>query len=162
KLTQTGYTLGTPAYMSPEQCKGCASDERSDVYAFGCVMYEMLTGKTPVEGSNALELLHKQVGEKPAPLQAKGVVASAALEHVVAKALEKEPDERFQTAAELGAALDACLNQQASVSVSATKDPKKKPTHRTHSTLGKKTSSIFAFGFSAIALVALIVAAIFV
>lgn len=100
-LTDTGLTVGTPAYMSPEQCSGRQLDARSDIYSLGCVMYQALTGHLPFEGSNQLELLQMQIYQAPAPMAMHGVRVGPALQSVVLRALEKDPRCRYQSAREL-------------------------------------------------------------
>ncbi len=70
RLTHPGMTMGTPEYMAPEQAAGKPADPRSDVYAVGGLLYEMLTGKAPYEGSNFMEILHKKANTMPEPLAA--------------------------------------------------------------------------------------------
>ena len=89
--------LGTPDYMSPEQVKGQRGDARSDVYSLGIMLYEMLAGAPPYSGDNALAVMAQHVQAEPAPLRTKNKRVSAALEAVVAKALSKDPDARYQT-----------------------------------------------------------------
>ena len=103
KLTQTGAILGSPAYMSPEQCSGSFPDPRSDIYSMGCLMYEVLTGRVPFESSNHLEAMCKQMGETAPSFHeaAPGVTISPDLEELVRKALEKRPEARQQTALQL-------------------------------------------------------------
>ncbi len=98
KLTRTGEICGSPVYMSPEQGRGMDVDGRSDVYSLGCVMYEMLSGKPPFLGDNAIETIMKHINEKP------GVIVgpdnkriSPGLEAVVMRCLEKEPDRRYKS-----------------------------------------------------------------
>ncbi len=59
--TPTGYALGSPPYMSPEQCRGMVVDKRADIYSMGCLMYEALTGRVPLEGETIVETMYKQV-----------------------------------------------------------------------------------------------------
>jgi serine/threonine protein kinase/HPt (histidine-containing phosphotransfer) domain-containing protein len=108
KLTESGISLGTPQYMSPEACRGAASDERSDIYALGCVMYEMLTGSPVVAGGNALETMNKHINQAPVGFECFGVMVPQAVQQVVRKTLAKEPSERFQTIGELKSALEKC------------------------------------------------------
>ena len=104
-LTQTGLVLGTAAYLSPEQARGEAIDARSDIYSLGCVLYEMLTGRTPFEADSSVAMAYKHVNEEPdAPA---GIPADIAA--VVMRSLEKDPDRRFQSAAQMQAALRAAL-----------------------------------------------------
>jgi hypothetical protein len=104
KLTTTGALVGTPRYMSPEQCFGQRADNRSDIYALGCIIYECLTGKPVFDSENPMDLMFKHIHEQ-APLL-------VAAEHkqfagVVAKCLEKDPQQRFQQATDVIRALDS-------------------------------------------------------
>jgi serine/threonine protein kinase len=107
-LTQTGEVFGSPLYMSPEQCSGNkALDRRSDIYSLGCVMYECLTGTVPHRGDTVMATIVKQLNERPKPiteLQPNARIP-AKLEDIVDKALEKNPDKRFQSMEELKEAL---------------------------------------------------------
>lgn len=104
-LTMTGEILGTPAYMAPEQCMGAAMDRRTDVYSFGCVMYETLSGHLPVEGDNSYEMMNKHINEVPLSLSKVGVPVPPKLVRIVNKAMQKDPDDRYQDFAELKDAL---------------------------------------------------------
>lgn len=100
-LTQTGTLLGSPLYMSPEQMQAKAVDVRSDVWAIGAVLFELLTGRPPYVASIFSELIAKVVLEAPpSPAQLRGDVPPD-LERIVLKCLEKRPDDRFQTVPEL-------------------------------------------------------------
>ncbi len=112
-LTQVGTVIGTPNYMSPEQCQGEALDARSDVYSLGIVLYEMLTGVQPFTAKNSTGIVIKHVTEKPRPLIALKPEVSAAVERVVLKALEKKPEARQQSAIELAREFEAAVNQPA-------------------------------------------------
>lgn len=101
-----GGTPGTPAYVSPEQCQGRPLDTRSDLYSLGVLMYEILTGTTPFKATNALDLVRKHVSEKPREPREINPGISVELSRVVMKCLEKNPDKRFQSAAEVRQALD--------------------------------------------------------
>lgn len=103
KLTNSGEIWGSPPYMSPEQCKGQATDNRSDIYSVGCVMYEMLMGQDPFPNSNLYELLHKHVNEIPLPFVKVNPRKDLPpeLESVIFKAMAKNPEDRFQTAFEM-------------------------------------------------------------
>lgn len=107
RLTETGAWLGTPLFMSPEQCRGMKCDERSDIYSLGCVMYEALCGQLPFKADNMLDIMHKHVREFPPPM---GVVApqqriTRTMEQIVSKCLAKEPASRYQSMTELKAEL---------------------------------------------------------
>jgi eukaryotic-like serine/threonine-protein kinase len=105
--TQTGAIMGTPAYMSPEQCRGAKEiDHRSDIYSVGVMAYQMVTGRLPFAADSLGELLFKHLGETP--LSPEAIVPSlpAGLGAILERALAKEPDKR-PTLAELAAAMDA-------------------------------------------------------
>jgi serine/threonine protein kinase len=105
-LTQTGEVFGSPIYMSPEQCSGMTLDLRSDIYSWGCVMYEILTGAPPFLGKNAVETMSMHVNDPPPDFKqfAPNVVVPQEIQEVVINCLEKQPKKRYQTA---GAVLDA-------------------------------------------------------
>lgn len=108
RLTREGKVFGTTTYMSPEHCLGQKLDPRSDIYAFGCIMYEVLTGRPPFVGDNVLDTLQKQINEDAEPL-AKARERNdlpAGLELIVHKTLEKVPADRYQDMDELEQALD--------------------------------------------------------
>lgn len=102
-LTQTGEVFGSPHYMSPEQCLGFMLDQRSDIYSFGCLMYEVITGEPPFGGSNPIQLVVKHINESPPDFQKelKTNRQIKLLETVILKCLDKEQNERFQTVDEL-------------------------------------------------------------
>ena len=106
RMTQTGLSLGTPQYMSPEQAMGeRVIDARSDVYALGAVVYEMLTGDPPFIGSSIQAIVAKVLTEKPASLIGRRERVTPAVEHAVLTALEKLPADRFASAADFARAL---------------------------------------------------------
>ena len=108
RMTETGMSLGTPRYMSPEQAMGEREiTARSDVYTLGCVTYEMLTGDPPFTGSTAQAIIAKVMTEKPASLQKQRERVPDEVEDAVLIALEKLPADRFATAAEFAEALHA-------------------------------------------------------
>lgn len=101
-LTQTGEIFGSPLYMSPEQCNSAKVDYRADMYSFGCVLFEVLTGEPPFDAENAIKIAFKHIYERPPSLEdvAKKPF-SPLLEGVVAKLLKKQPEQRYSTMAEL-------------------------------------------------------------
>ncbi|MBX9724131.1 MAG: serine/threonine protein kinase, partial [Candidatus Obscuribacterales bacterium] len=109
RLTQTGDVFGSPLFMSPEQCMGRNVDKRSDVYSLGCVIYEALTGKAPHQGGNVFETFHKHISTIPEPLKIEGADRALLdrLDAVVFKALEKDPDKRYQSMADFESDLAA-------------------------------------------------------
>lgn len=100
KLTQTGELIGSPLYMSPEQCRGDELDGRSDIYSFGCIMYEAVSGKPPFAGDNPVRILLKHASE-PAPRLSNNVRISQSLKAVIERCLEKLPEKRYPSAADL-------------------------------------------------------------
>ncbi len=107
KLTRTGTTMGTVAYMSPEQVQGREADHRSDIWALGVVLYEMTSGKLPFGADYEAALLYSILNEDPAPLAGEGSDIPAGLDGIIAKALAKDPARRYQKAEELVADLEA-------------------------------------------------------
>jgi serine/threonine-protein kinase len=108
RMTETGMSLGTPHYMSPEQAMGEREiTARTDVYALGCVLYEMLIGEPPFTGPTAQAIVAKVLTEEPAPIIGRRRSVPDALETAVFMALEKLPADRFATAAEFSAAIQS-------------------------------------------------------
>jgi serine/threonine protein kinase len=97
----TGAMMGTPAYMAPEQATGKTVDYRTDIYAFGLMLYEMFTGEQAFRADNAIALALKQLNESPKPPRQIEASISASLESAILQCLEKEPSRRFQSVAEL-------------------------------------------------------------
>ncbi len=99
--TAPGMIMGTVQYMPPEQTRGKATDERSDIWSLGCVLYEMLAGKAPFSGETIADLIAEIVKGHPVPLGKLVTNIPERLEEIVAKTLEKDPDERYQTVKDL-------------------------------------------------------------
>jgi serine/threonine-protein kinase len=104
-LTSTGMVLGTPHYMSAEQAKGMPADQRSDIYALGVILYEMLVGEVPFDDKSIPSILVKHLTEPPRPPSSLRGDIPKEVETLVLRCLEKDPDRRFQSADELGRAL---------------------------------------------------------
>jgi len=99
--TATGTIMGTIGYMAPEQVKGSPADHRSDVFAIGCVLYEMVSGRRPFEGDTTVETMAAILKEEPSQLSSTGAPLPSDLERTIHRCLEKSPDARFQSAADL-------------------------------------------------------------
>jgi serine/threonine protein kinase len=111
-VTRVGAGVGTPEYMSPEQCRGTVVDGRADIYALGVLAYEMLTGRTPFIAEDYAALAHAHIYEPPPPPSAINPRISPAVQAVVLKALAKEPAYRFQHALEFAGALEQAVEAQ--------------------------------------------------
>lgn len=99
-LTRTGDVFGSPMYMSPEQCLGIAQDERSDVYSLGCILYEMINGHPPFQGSNAVQTIVQHLNDAPSWKS-----SASDFQAIVDRCLQKVPDDRYQSVEELQADL---------------------------------------------------------
>jgi len=105
RLSQSGAPLGSLWYMSPEQVRGSKSDARSDIYSLGAVLYELTSGRKPFDGESAFAIMADQVGKAPQPLHELDPSLPEGLSAVILRALEKDPDQRFQSAEEFREAL---------------------------------------------------------
>jgi serine/threonine protein kinase/tetratricopeptide (TPR) repeat protein len=106
-LTEAGTLLGTPGYLAPEQVRGETADARSDVFALGCVLYELLTGRRAFAGGKRADMLQATLYHDPPGLAASGTEVPAELQRVVRRCLEKRPEDRYQSARDLAAELRA-------------------------------------------------------
>ncbi|GER87296.1 hypothetical protein KDW_14580 [Dictyobacter vulcani] len=110
-LTNSGIVLGTADYLSPEQARGETLTASSDLYSLGVVMFEMLTGRPPFVGPTAVSIAMQHASTNPPPLRQFSPQVPAVLEQLVNRTLQKEPDERFNSAAEMQKALRACAKE---------------------------------------------------
>jgi serine/threonine protein kinase len=122
KSTQPGTILGTVGYMSPEQVRGGAVDERSDIFSLGVILYEMLAGRAPFERETPIETLYAILKEEVPPLAGRAGIGED-LDHVVRHCLEKSPNERFQSARDLAFVLQFTQRTAATLPARPTKRP---------------------------------------
>ncbi len=104
--TEPGMVLGTPAYMSPEQVRGEPADHRADIFAFGCVLYEMLSGTRAFRRNTPIESMNAVLSDEPPDLSASNANIPLVLERIVQRCLQKQPDNRFQSAKDLAFAIE--------------------------------------------------------
>jgi len=104
-MTQTGSIMGTPYYISPEQIKGGVIDHRSDIYALGATLFELVAGKPVFSADSSVEILYKHVNDEPEPVWKSTPATPKILRYVISRCLEKKPENRFQKASDLRAAL---------------------------------------------------------
>ena len=124
-MTLAGQVLGTPSYMSPEQVKGKKLDGRTDLFSFGVCLYEMVTGERPFAGKNLTTIIYKIVNEKPTPPRQLDMSIHPGLSAVIVKCLAKDPEERYQTGADLVRDLEnykSLVSDEAETSVMAPVD----------------------------------------
>ena len=117
KVTKTGSTLGTVAYMAPEQLQASDVDARADIFSLGVVLYEMLTGKTPFRGDHEAALMYSIISEEPEPLQNYIAEVPSELIHIVSRALEKSPADRYKTMDDLSIDLRRLRRETSRVSM---------------------------------------------
>ncbi len=110
-LTRTGMIMGSPLYMSPEQVLSTAVDSRSDIFSFGIVLYQLLTGQRPFDGDNANSVMYQIVNESPRKPSALNSKLPEMIDNIVLKCLEKKPQDRYQNARDLRDDLRACLDK---------------------------------------------------
>jgi serine/threonine protein kinase len=118
-VTGRGVLLGTLGYMSPEQCRGATIDARSDIFSFGAVLYEMISGKRAFRGDTTADTISSILKEEPPDLAATGRDVPPMLERIVQHCLEKEPAARFQSARDIAFALEALSSISSSAAATA-------------------------------------------
>jgi Tol biopolymer transport system component len=118
--TGEGILVGTTGYMSPEQVQGKAVDHRSDIFSFGCVLYEAVTRRRPFVADSAFETMHKILNEKPAPVEELNPRAPTELRRLVRRCLAKSPDQRVQSMKDVALELREIVDEWDALSISAT------------------------------------------
>ncbi|MEZ5365140.1 MAG: serine/threonine-protein kinase [Bryobacterales bacterium] len=155
RITRTGATVGTAAYMSPEQAQGADMDQRTDIWSLGVLLYEMIAGRRPFRGQYELAVMYNIVHEPPEPIREVVPDASPELEQVLDRALRKNAEERYQSARELARDLRALRGRYSSPDYSARDQPTVvgsaiKPRARSRSlTLGAVAVAVLALGGAA-------------
>mgnify|MGYP001820765836 FL=1 len=129
-LTMDGTLIGTMQYMSPEQLEGKEADARSDIFAFGALLYEMATGKRPFEGTSQASLIASVLKEQPAAVSVMQPMVPPMLDQAISQCLEKDPDDRWQTAGDLKRALTWVQNGGSQVGMPAPVVKRKKTRER--------------------------------
>jgi Tol biopolymer transport system component len=123
RATDPGTLLGTVGYMAPEQVRGQPADARSDIFAFGCVLYEMLACRRAFKGESAIETMNAILKEEPPEPDLSGAKIPSELDRLVRHCLEKNPAERFQSARDLAFDLDALAGRSAAGGLAALASP---------------------------------------
>ncbi|MBK5291442.1 MAG: serine/threonine-protein kinase [Acidobacteriia bacterium] len=123
RITKTGSALGTPAYMSPEQARGEEADRRTDIWSFGVVLYEMITGRLPFAGDNEAAIARAILDDNPESVTSLRTGLPVELDRILTKALAKKPSERYQHVEDLCVDLGACQKAPAGSSVRTRKIP---------------------------------------
>src|SRR6187399_913894 len=113
-LTDPGIVMGTVGYMSPEQVRGGISDNRSDIFSFGVILYEMLTGRRAFGGESVVETMHGILKDDVPDFEESGIRVPPSVEKLMRRCLEKKPEHRFHSAHDLGFALDAVASPTSS------------------------------------------------
>ncbi|MFH2135522.1 MAG: serine/threonine-protein kinase [Pseudomonadota bacterium] len=145
--TQTGMVLGSPKYMSPEQVLGKVTDQRSDIFSLGVMLYEMLTGQVPFIGENVNAIMYQTLNAIPAPPSNANSAVPEMLNYIVAKALAKDLDARYQNASEMVNDLRAC--REALPRSTDTSQPAKRTATMTRSSTEDDSKPVVALGLSA-------------
>jgi serine/threonine protein kinase/Flp pilus assembly protein TadD len=127
KLTRSSTTAGTLAYMAPEQIKGEEIDARSDIFSFGVVFYEMLTGRLPFAGEHDASMMYSILNDEPEPLQKYVPEISSDILHIINRALEKDPEDRYQSVKDIVIELRRMQKRTGNVSRKIINEPPRQP-----------------------------------
>lgn len=152
QVTQTGVVMGTPYFMSPEQCLGRGVDHRTDIYALGVLLYRMFAGRFPFEGSTFAEVIAQQITAEPTPPSRISPLPRP-LERLILSCLEKNPEKRPQSAAALGASLSEALSDIRTTTQAAIRPGSRETRPGYESTTGQ-AKAILSGGRTRLALVA--------
>jgi serine/threonine protein kinase/Tfp pilus assembly protein PilF len=150
-LTRPGVAMGTIAYMSPEQAQGEALDARSDLFSFGCVLYEMATGRQAFAGGTTATVLAQILRDPPPPSRQLNPGIPAKLDEIILKALEKDRNLRYQTASDLRADLSRLCRDTRSASAPSAQAPTKRPARAGR---GRRWAAVAASAFLSLVLIA--------
>ena len=124
--TKAGMIFGTAGYMSPEQAEGQPADARSDIFSFGALLYQMVTGRRAFPGDNVITILAAVINQEPVPLATIAPSAPRELEWVISSCLKKDPDHRIQHMVDVKIALEAALERTESPEILAVKPPRRR------------------------------------
>ncbi|HZN03668.1 MAG TPA: protein kinase [Candidatus Polarisedimenticolia bacterium] len=147
-LTREGTVLGTIEYMAPEQLEGQAADARTDLFALGALLYEMATGRRAFEGKNRTSLIAAIVSTQPAPISTVAPMTPRALDHVVRRCLEKDPEDRWQSARDVAGMLRGIAESGSQADIPGAATPRRKVRERIAWTLAATMAVIAAISFA--------------
>jgi Tol biopolymer transport system component len=145
-VTEPGVVMGTVGYMSPEQVSGKAADHRADIFAFGAVLYEMVTGKRAFQKATSAETMSAILNEDPDGISQFAPNAPPALQRIIQRCLEKKPEQRFQSASDLAFALEA-LSDSGGISAAAPATPSRKRQRKWQALVAFGLGLLLAAGF---------------
>ena len=131
-MTQTAAVIGTAQYLSPEQARGETVDNRADIYATGCLLYELLVGRPPFVGDSPVSVAYQHVREVPAPPSSLDTEITSQMDAITLKALAKDPADRYQTAKQMRDDIDRLLSGREPFAMQANADPEADTEEQTH------------------------------
>lgn len=141
EITGTGFAIGTIAYMAPEVLRGQPADQRSDIYALGCTFYALLTGRPPFLGDHSASVMYSHVHEAVSAVTSLRLDLPEALDHVISKALAKNPQDRYQSCGEFAAAAEAALQNWSGPEPATAAEPRPatRATEKIHTAMSDRT-----------------------